>query len=223
MKLDVGIEGVETLCRQLETLSPDAGDRRALARRMGRKVLTLARRRVKKQKNLDGSPFAPRKGRRNQRDKRKLLEWIYGRGMVYGRDDGAKVTFRGKAAVFAFQQQYGVGRRWTPGEIKKARGRPDYRKPASRGQAQMLIRLGYRTGSKRTGWRRVTVLWIEKHLSFGTAGQLISMLGNKPPTASWMDTPPARVALGVTDKEADRLLEQVAKASLKSLGKRGTL
>lgn len=80
---------------------------------MGRKALTLARRRVRKQKNLDGTPFAPRKDKRN---KRKLLEWIYSRGVVYGRDDGAKVTFRGKAAEFAFQQQFGVGRDWTPGE-----------------------------------------------------------------------------------------------------------
>ena len=122
MKLDVEIQGVEALCRQLETLSPDAKDRRALARRMGRKALTLARRRVRKQKNLDGTPFAPRKDKRN---KRKLLEWIYSRGVVYGRDDGAKVTFRGKAAEFAFQQQFGEGRDWTPGEIRKARGTPD--------------------------------------------------------------------------------------------------
>ena len=106
---------------------------------MGRKALTLARRRVRKQKNLDGTPFAPRKDKRN---KRKLLEWIYSRGVVYGRDDGAKVTFRGKAAEFAFQQQFGVGRDWTPGEIRKARGTPDYQKSASRGQAQELLRLG---------------------------------------------------------------------------------
>ena len=79
MKLDVEIRGVETLCRQLEALTSDSQDRRALARRMGRKALTLARRRVKKQKNLDGSPFAPRKDKRN---KRKLLEWIYSRGVV---------------------------------------------------------------------------------------------------------------------------------------------
>ena len=102
-----------------------------LARRMGRKALTLARRRVRKQKNLDGTPFAPRKDKRN---KRRLLEWIYGRGVVYSRDDGAKVTFRGKAAEFAFQQQFGVGRDWTPREIRKARGTPDYHKSASRGQ-----------------------------------------------------------------------------------------
>ena len=129
MKLDVEIRGVETLCRQLEALTSDSQDRRALARRMGRKALTLARRRVRKQKNLDGTPFAPRKDKRN---KRKLLEWIYSRGVVYGRDDGAKVTFRGKAAEFAFQQQFGVGRDWTPGEIRKARGTPDYQKSASR-------------------------------------------------------------------------------------------
>ena len=71
MKLDVEIQGVEALCRQLEALTSDSQDRRALARRMGRKALTLARRRVRKQKNLDDSPFAPRKDKRN---KRKLLE-----------------------------------------------------------------------------------------------------------------------------------------------------
>ena len=220
MKLDVEIRGVETLCRQLEALTSDSQDRRALARRMGRKALTLARRRVRKQKNLDGTPFAPRKDKRN---KRKLLEWIYSRGVVYGRDDGAKVTFRGKAAEFAFQQQFGVGRDWTPGEIRKARGTPDYQKSASRGQAQELLRLGYRAGSKKTGWRIVSVPWIEKNMTFGTAGSLIALLAKKPPAASWRDSPPARVALGVTDKDAEKLLEQVAKESLKRLQAKGTL
>ena len=87
---------------------------------MGRKALTLARRRVRKQKNLDGTPFAPRKDKRN---KRKLLEWIYSRGVVYGRDDGAKVTFRGKAAEFAFQQQFGWGATGRRGKSEKPGGR----------------------------------------------------------------------------------------------------
>lgn len=103
--LDVKVKGAETLCRQLEALAPDAATRLALARRMGRKTLLLARRRVKKQKNLDGTPFAPRKDKRN---KRLLLEWIYRQGIVWERGEGAVVTFRGKAAEFAYQQQYGV-------------------------------------------------------------------------------------------------------------------
>ena len=78
-----------------------------LARRMGRKVVTLDLRRVRKQKNIDGTPFAPRKDKRNRR---RLLEAIHRNIVVYGQDDGAKVTYRGKYAEFAFQQQFGVGR-----------------------------------------------------------------------------------------------------------------
>ena len=86
-----------------------------------------------------------------------------------------------------------------------------------------MLRLGYRAGSKKTGWRIVSVTWIEKNMTFGTAGSLIALLAKKPPAASWRDSPPARTALGVTDKEAEKLLEQVAKESLKRLQKRGTL
>ena len=81
MSLSIEIQGAETLCRQLETLSPDARDRRMLARRMGRKVVTLDLRRVRKQKNIDGTPFAPRKDKRNRR---RLLEAIHRNIVVYG-------------------------------------------------------------------------------------------------------------------------------------------
>ena len=84
-----------------------------------------------------------------------------------------------------------------------------------------MLRLGYRAGSKKTGWRIVSVPWIEKNMTFGTAGSLIALLAKKPPAASWRDSPPARVALGVT--EAEKLLEQVAKESLKRLQAKGTL
>ena len=163
MKLDVEIRGVEALCRQLETLSPDAKDRRALPAGWAGKCLRWPGAGSRKQKNLDGTPFAPRKDKRN---KRKLLEWIYSRGVVYGRDDGAKVTFRGKAAEFAFQQQFGVGRNWTPGEIRKARGTPDYQnRQAGAGAGIAPARLQGR--KQKTGWRIVSVPWIEKNMTFG--------------------------------------------------------
>jgi len=219
VSLSIEIQGVETLCSQLETLSPDARDRRMLARRMGRKVVTLDLRRVRKQKNIDGTPFAPRKDKRNRR---RLLEAIHRNIVVYGQGDGAKVTYRGKYAEFAFQQQFGVGKEWTNEEAARCYGHPDYGAPATRRQARALVFLGYRRGGKRRGWRRVTVLQIEKTMTLGQAGRIIrEMRGGLPPGTPirWNDRPPKRVALGVTDKEAEKLTEQVCKSQLKQLDK----
>lgn len=142
MKLDVGPgggRGVEALCRQLETLSR-MQDRRALARRMGRKVLTLAAP-GQKQKKADGTLLR----RADKRNKRKLLSGFTAAASSTAATT-AQVTFRGKAAEFAFQQQFGVGRNWTLGNPKSP-GTPDYQNRQA-GAGAELLRLGYRAGSK---------------------------------------------------------------------------
>lgn len=72
------------------------------------------------------------------------------------------------------------------------------------------------------GWRRVTVLQIEKSMSLGQAGAIINYMRGKLPKGAPIRFP-SRVALGVTDREADKMLEQTSKESLKRLQKQGIL
>ena len=94
---------------------------------------------------------------------------------------------------------------------------------ATRAQAKALVRLGFREGGKKHGWRKVTVLQIERRLTMAQAGLIIRALeSGGVRKSSWSDAPPKRVALGLTDKEADKIMVQVAKQALKKI-ERGKL
>ena len=173
MDIKVTVQGTEKLVSQIGAIATNAQERHALSFMAGKRVISAARRRIKRQKNLDGSPFAPRKDKRN---KRNLLESIYERIVIRANLDGVAVTFNGKWAHFAYQQQTGTGERWTAEKAAKA-------------QAGLIIRALESGGVRKS---------------------------------SWSDAPPKRVALGLTDKEADKIMVQVAKQALKKI-ERGKL
>ena len=188
MDIKVTVQGTEKLVSQIGAIATNAQERHALSFMAGKRVISAARRRIKRQKNLDGSPFAPRKDKRN---KRNLLESIYERIVIRANLDGVAVTFNGKWAHFAYQQQTGTGERWTAEKAAKAY-QITAEGMATRAQAKALVRLGFREGGKKHG------------------------------KSSWSDAPPKRVALGLTDKEADKIMVQVAKQALKKI-ERGKL
>lgn len=219
MDIKVTVQGTEKLVSQIGAIATNAQERHALSFMAGKRVISAARRRIKRQKNLDGSPFAPRKDKRN---KRNLLESIYERIVIRANLDGVAVTFNGKWAHFAYQQQTGTGERWTAEKAAKAY-QITAEGMATRAQAKALVRLGFREGGKKHGWRKVTVLQIERRLTMAQAGLIIRALeSGGVRKISWSDAPPKRVALGLTDKEADKIMVQVAKQALKKI-ERGKL
>ena len=68
MDIKVTVQGTEKLVSQIGAIATNAQERHALSFMAGKRGISAARRRLKRQKNLDGSPFAPRQDQRNKRN-----------------------------------------------------------------------------------------------------------------------------------------------------------
>nr|DAK68642.1 MAG TPA: virion morphogenesis protein [Caudoviricetes sp.] len=190
---------------------------------MGREVRKYSRKNIRRQQSVDGVPFPPR---RDKRDKRKLLQSIGKRlEVIGGPDSGVLVSW--KEALWgtaAYRNQHGVGKDWTPAGIRRQRGTPDYNAPATRKQAKLLVRNGYRAGGKKA-FHRVTVRWIETHMTLGGAGLALRILltGKARGKQRWNDAPPAREFLGVTQAQTDEIINKVAQDCLNRIAQKGKL
>ena len=174
---------------------------------MGREVRKYSRKNIRRQQSVDGVPFPPR---RDKRDKRKLLQSIGKRlEVIGGPDSGVLVSW--KEALWgtaAYRNQHGVGKDWTPA------GK----------QAKLLVRNGYRAGGKKA-FHRVTVRWIETHMTLGGAGLALRILltGKARGKQRWNDAPPAREFLGVTQAQTDEIINKVAQDCLNRIAQKGKL
>jgi len=210
---------------QLDALGGEIRDRMKHARRIAGYVRTQSRRNVRRQEQVDGAPFAPRRQRRVDR---AMLTGLARTMVVISAPSqgGVAVTWKNAlTAKIAFRHQHGAGEEWTPAKAEKAYGRPDYGKECTRRQAKALIREGYRLmvpmkgGGRRP--KRVTVGWIEKHFSLGHAGLVLRLMRTKKAKGiqAWRDNVPPRPFLGVTPGEAEKMCEKIAKTVLGSVPK----
>jgi phage virion morphogenesis protein len=210
----------ERLNRQLHDLSMSVKDTRKNARKLGGYVRTQARRNVRRQQTVEGSPFVPR---RKKREQTALLQKIHTSLKVLprGSEGGVVVSWQNPMeAKIAYRHQHGVGEKWGPDTAARVYGQPDYKAPCTRRQAKALLREGYRLmvpakgGGRRP--KRVTTMWLEKHFSLGQAGVILRMMrtGSAKGVQSWRDTVPERPFLGVTAAEADKMAEKLAKTVL---------
>ena len=145
--------------------------------------------------------------------------------VIGGPDSGVLVSW--KEALWgtaAYRNQHGVGKDWTPAGIRRQRGTPDYNAPATRKQAKLLVRNGYRAGGKKA-FHRVTVRWIETHMTLGGAGLALRILltGKARGKQRWNDAPPAREFLGVTQAQTDEIINKVAQDCLNRIAQKGKL
>ena len=88
----------------------------------------------------------------------------------------------------------------------------------------MLGRNGYRAGGKKA-FHRVTVRWIETHMTLGGAGlaRRILLTGKARGKQRWNDAPPAREFLGVTQAQTDEIINKVAQDCLNRIAQKGKL
>ena len=88
----------------------------------------------------------------------------------------------------------------------------------------MLVRNGYRAGGKKA-FHRVTVRWIETHMTLGGAGLALRILltGKARGKQRWNDAPPAREFLGVTQAQTDEIINKVAQDCLNRIAQKGKL
>lgn len=183
--------GARIFDRQLQAFARDVKAYQKHARKFGGYVRSAALANLRKQRTVDGAPFAPRAVERSaHRAKRRLLQGLAdpvskGRELAVvsnaGQGGGVAVTWKnGFTAQIAYQHQHGAGgKRMNPEAVKQERGNksPAFDMPCTRDQAKALLREGYRLMVPASGGgrgpgrnkfpKRVSVTWIEDHCPWG--------------------------------------------------------
>lgn len=217
---DLDVRGFVDVSDQLALLDIPPKLRRRLLNNVAKRVRSLSRQRVRKQEDIDGSAFAPRKTKVKGKKKMesglaKLLE------VTNLSADQAVLGWRnGLTRWIAAQQHNGSTERRTAAQMRRWSSVPSGI-AASEKQAKRLRRLGFkaRTEGKR-GLSRPSIAWIQGHISYAQAGLIIRILtdGNTESSGakSWDITVPKRAFLGASEQETRLLVSQVLNQILNS-------
>ncbi|WP_339538376.1 virion morphogenesis protein [Pseudomonas sp. RA_15y_Pfl2_54] len=218
---DLDVRGLLNVDAQLALLELPPKLRRRLLNNVTKRVRSMSRKRQRAQQNVDGSPFAERKGSAKGKKKMeaglaKLLQ------VTRVSADEAELGWKNALTRWvATQQHNGVTERRTAAQMKRWNAvAPGI--ACTEKQAKRLRRLGFsvrQKGKKKPA--RPSVAWIQQHVNYAKAGLLIRILnGEKTETSgaqSWDITLPKRQFLGVaTSNETRELVNQVFQQILTS-------
>lgn len=178
-------------------------------------VITAAKRNARNQADPDGQPWAKRK-----RGKKKMLRQLpkllhvkempdIGAVRIYLQ--GGKYQNAGKsvaAGLIGAVHQGGASIQGNAGTTPRPSNQD---KPANPRQARKLRKLGYKVWRGKR-YAKATAKEITEKMSMAQAGLLIRKLSGKPPKRTWKIDIPARVFLGVSDDEFNRILARQLQA-----------
>jgi hypothetical protein len=218
---ELDVRGQLGVREQLALLSLPPKLRRRLLNQVTKRVRTMSRKRVRDQQNLDGSPFAPRKG--DGKGKKKMEAGL-AKLMVVTRLSADEAELGWKNALtrwVATQQHNGVSERRTAAQMRRwNKTAPGLAATAK--QAKRLRRLGFRVrqAGKKT-LSRPSVAWIQEHVNYAQAGLLIRILDDERNESSgaqsWEITLPKRQFIGAnTQRDTSLLINQVLQQILTS-------
>lgn len=212
--INVTVEGLLPLKRQLQLLMMPTGTRRRLLYRVAQRVMRDSRKRVRSQTDLQGRPFAsprhkPRLKPRKYGGGKGILGGMVGGSMAFrvltNNSVFAKIGWHGVQSEIGGAQQYGgtevETREGNIAKLKKAASKKN--DPATKRQAKALRDLGFRP---RSGKHRTSNKDIMANMTVGQAGAIIRTLRTKqgkPPKQSWVTRLPARSFLGATASEVN--------------------
>jgi hypothetical protein len=219
--LDLDVMGLLNVDAQLALLDLSPQLRRRLLNNVTKRVRSMSRKRVREQKNVDGSPFAERKGSAKGKKKMeaglaKLLQ------VTRVSSDEAELGWKNALTRWVASQQHsGATERRTAAQMKRWNKVPPGIACTDK-QAKRLRRLGFRTRQKgKKTLTRPSVAWIQEHVNYAKAGLLIRILNDEKTETSgaqsWDITLPKRQFLGVeTGSETRELVNQVFQQILNS-------
>lgn len=219
LNLDVrGLLSVEAQMALLE-LSPQL--RRRLLNNVSKRVRTQSRKRVREQQNLDGTPFAERKG--SAKGKKKMEAGL-AKLLLVTRVSSDEAELGWKNALtrwVASQQHNGVSERRTAAQMRRWNKVPPGIACTDK-QAKRLRQVGFRVHVKgKKAMAKPSVAWIQEHVNYAKAGLLIRILNDEKKAStgaqSWDITLPKRQFLGVNNgNETSELVNQVFQQILNS-------
>ncbi|MFJ2388795.1 phage virion morphogenesis protein [Pseudomonas koreensis] len=218
---ELDVRGRLGVREQLALLSLPPQLRRRLLNQVTKRVRTMSRKRVREQRNLDGSPFSPRQG--DGKGKKKMEAGL-AKLMVVTRLTADEAELGWKNALtrwVAAQQHNGVSERRTAAQMRRWNKTPPGL-AATEKQAKRLRRLGFRV--RQAGKKSLTkpsVAWIQEHVNYAKAGLLIRILDDQRSESSgaqsWEITLPKRQFIGVnSDRDTNLLINQVLQQILNS-------
>ena len=219
--LDLDVRGLLDVDAQLALLKLSPQMRRRLLNNVTKRVRSMSRKRVRTQQNLDGTPFAERKGSAKGKKKMeaglaKLLQ------VTRVSPDEAELGWKNALTRWvAAQQHNGVTERRTAAQMRRWNRVPPGVACTDK-QAKRLRQLGFRVrvpGKKSLS--KPSVAWIQEHVNYAKAGLLIRILNDEKTETSgaqsWDITLPKRQFLGVESSNETRdLVNQVFQQILNS-------
>ncbi|MBF0639786.1 phage virion morphogenesis protein [Pseudomonas protegens] len=218
--LATDIRGLLAVNEQLALLSLTPQLRRRLLNNVTKRVRSMSRKRIREQKNLDGSPFEARKG--SAKGKKKMEAGL-GKLLQVTRvsaDEAALGWRNALTSYVAAQQHNGASERRTAAQMRQLSRVPDGQ-PSTVLQAKRLRTLGFKVHQPgKKGRTRPAVAWIQTNIGYAQAGLLIRILsnGNAESTGaqSWEITLPKRQFLGSSDQDTSQLVTLVLQQILNS-------
>ncbi|PAU66541.1 hypothetical protein BZL41_01180 [Pseudomonas sp. PIC25] len=209
--VDFDVRGLLDAQQTLDLLSLPAAKRRRLLNTASKRVRTRNRKRIGEQRNVDGSPFVPRK----DGGKRKMLRGL-GKGLqvVTLTADEAVLGWRNRlVARIAADHQQGRPETMSAARMRRLGKTPDYNAPSSRFQARALLKAGYRIRSGKR-WKRPSLGWIQENLSCGRAGLILAKLAGDTKKQRWQIDLPARAVLGADPQDVGDIVRTVLQQTL---------
>lgn len=201
------MDGVLDVQTQLAMLSLPPKLQARLMNRVGLRLRSQWRQRVRAQSDVNGSPFPPRKQRKEGQKKRMLTGLAKAMSVKKLSQDSAELGW-GARKMAMIASVHNAGATVRSGAAQLQRQKRSNPQMATREQAKRLRRLGYKravpSSRKRSKprYQRPGVAWIAENLSYDQAGLLIRLLkDDEPGPANWNIQLPAREFFGIASQQ----------------------
>ncbi len=208
---NLDVRGMLDVQAQLALVSLPPKLRIRLLNRLGKRVRTQWRDRVRQQRDASGAAFEPRKRKRKKGQPAKMLgnlpKYL---NVTKATPDHVEVGYHpGQNSIIASAHNEGANIRMSAAQLR--RQRKDTSGNATRYQARRLRRLGLKirqpSKTKSNGkrgkarWLKPGAAWIQENVGYDQAGLLIKVLANHQagPT-SWEIPLPKRQFFGITNQ-----------------------
>ena len=211
MRIDVNSRELLGVLDRLSLLELPKPKRIRILKELGRAEIRNTQKRIRDQKNTDGTAMAKRKNGKRTKMFRRMAKGLE----PYVINDGHELNLTWKSKQkgrVAARHAKGQTQKMTAQQVRRRFGQPDYKAPATKTQARKLREIGFtvRQGEKRKT-KKPSLKWIQENLSMGKAGLIIRIMTNKPQQSTW-DIPLAqRPFLGSSKEDVGIRLENSLK------------
>lgn len=202
----VDVQGQLSVSRKLELLRLPPIKRKRLLGQIARKLRSVNRKRLRQQRNVDGSTFAKRADGSKRRMFKQLGKTLRSKANTAQAEIAPNNSVMAK---IAYKHHHGIGEVMTTSKAQKIYGEPNYDAPATRRQARSLKAEGYKARKPGGRFKRVTIKHITETMTVGQAGLVLRLMRDEAPKSQWVIPLPARDMLGAGKQDINDMVNTV--------------